>query len=297
MPGEGVCFRKHADILRYEEILRLVKIMAPLGVKKVRLTGGEPTVRRDLKDFITALSGVSGIEEIAMTTNGLLISGQAAEYRKAGLDAINISLDSPDEEVYSRITGQKGAGRVLALVDEALQAGLKVKLNCVPVKGINEEGLEEIALLAKGRALDVRFIELMPLGCGADHEGIGSDELLSRFEKSFGSYEPVSDSVKTAGPAQCFSFEGFKGRIGFISPISHRFCESCNRLRLTSEGYLKPCLFYEPEISLRDMMRQGATDDELCVAILDICGKKPEGHHFNEEDRNKEKRRMNEIGG
>jgi len=301
MPGEGVCFKRHEDVLSYEEVLRLVHIMVPMGVKKVRITGGEPMVRKDLKDFIILLGLIDGIDEITMTTNGLLLEGRVKEFRDAGLTGINISLDSTMEDTYRQITGKDGAEAVLKVLDEALDAGLRVKINCVPVKGINDRETERITLLAKDRDIDVRFIELMPIGCGRAYQGIPSDELLAAFEEIYGRAQPVSPADNDAkGPAECFRFEGFKGRVGFISPLSHKFCDRCNRLRLTAEGYLKPCLFYEPTVSLRDMMRSGASDEELESTIKRLCLEKPEGHLFDKGDeggKNKEKRRMNEIGG
>ena len=246
MPPQGITPLAHEEILTLEEIFRLVGIMEQLGIRKVRLTGGEPMVRKNLPWLVEQIHGLCGIREIAMTTNGTLFAPQAEVYRKAGLTAVNISLDTLDPERFRCITGCDRADRaagvdsVLRAIDAALEQQLRVKINCVPCVEMNGEDMEGIAALAADRPVDVRFIELMPIGCGKDYTGISSKEILSRLERRFGAAIAVPGKSplavagraadpyeKTDGPAEYYQFPGFSGRIGFISPISHKFCRGC----------------------------------------------------------------------
>lgn len=311
MPPHGITPLAHAEILTLEEIFRLVGIMEQLGIRKVRLTGGEPMVRKNLPWLVEQIHGLCGIREIAMTTNGTLFAPQAKVYREAGLTAVNISLDTLDPERFRCITGCDKADRaagvdsVLRAIDAALEQQLRVKINCVPCVEMNGDDLEGIAMLAEDRPVDVRFIELMPIGCGKDYTGISSEEILRRLEQHFGKAIAISEKVNMeTGPAEYYQFPGFCGRIGFISPISHKFCRECNRVRLTCEGRLKLCLHYDRGLELKPLLRGGASDEEIGRQIVNALKEKPSEHHFRERtadggltDGAEEQRKMVQIGG
>ena len=311
MPPHGITPLAHEEILTLEEIFRLVGIMEQLGIRKVRLTGGEPMVRKNLPWLVEQIHGLCGIREIAMTTNGTLFASQAKIYREAGLTAVNISLDTLDPERFRRITGCDRAGRaagvdsVLRAIDAALEQQLRVKINCVPCVEMNGDDIEGIAALAADRPVDVRFIELMPIGCGKNYTGISSEEILRRLEQHFGKAIAIPEKVNMAtGPAEYYRFPGFSGRIGFISPISHKFCRECNRVRLTCEGRLKLCLHYDRGLELKPLLRSGASDEEIGRQIINALKEKPSEHHFRERaagggltDGAEEQRKMVQIGG
>ena len=311
MPPHGITPLAHAEILTLEEIFRLVGIMEQLGIRKVRLTGGEPMVRKNLPWLVEQIHGLCGIREIAMTTNGTLFAPQAKVYREAGLTAVNISLDTLDPERFRCITGCDRADRaagvdsVLRAIDAALEQQLRVKINCVPCVEMNGEDIEGIAMLAEDRPVDVRFIELMPIGCGKEYTGIPSKEILKRLEQRFGKAIAFSEKVNMAtGPAEYYQFPGFSGRIGFISPISHKFCRECNRVRLTCEGRLKLCLHYDRGLELKPLLRSGASDEEIGRQIINALKEKPSEHHFREKAAGEElpggveeQRKMVQIGG
>lgn len=311
MPPHGITPLAHEEILTLEEIFRLVGIMEQLGIRKVRLTGGEPMVRKNLPWLVEQIHGLCGIREIAMTTNGTLFAPQAKVYREAGLTAVNISLDTLDPERFRCITGCDRADRaagvdsVLRAIDAALEQQLRVKINCVPCVEMNGEDIEGIAALAADRPVDVRFIELMPIGCGKNYTGISSEEILRRLEQLFGKAIAFSEKVNMAtGPAEYYQFPGFSGRIGFISPISHKFCRECNRVRLTCEGRLKLCLHYDRGLELKPLLRSGASDEEIGRQIINALKEKPSEHHFRERaagggltDGAEEQRKMVQIGG
>ena len=311
MPPQGITPLAHEEILTLEEIFRLVGIMEPLGIRKVRLTGGEPMVRKNLPWLVEQIHGLCGIREIAMTTNGTLFAPQAKVYREAGLTAVNISLDTLDPERFRCITGCDRADRaagvdsVLRAIDAALEQQLRVKINCVPCVEMNGDDIEGIAMLAEDRPVDVRFIELMPIGCGKNYTGISSEEILRRLEQRFGKAIAFSEKVNMAtGPAEYYQFPGFSGRIGFISPISHKFCRECNRVRLTCEGRLKLCLHYDRGLELKPLLRSGASDEEIGRQIINALKEKPSEHHFKEKAAGEElpggveeQRKMVQIGG
>lgn len=311
MPPHGITPLAHEEILTLEEIFRLVGIMEQLGIRKVRLTGGEPMVRKNLPWLVEQIHGLCGIREIAMTTNGTLFAPQAKIYREAGLTAVNISLDTLDPERFRRITGCDRADRaagvdsVLRAIDAALEQQLRVKINCVPCVEMNRDDIEGIAMLAEDRPVDVRFIELMPIGCGKEYTGIPSKEILRWLEQRFGKAIAIPGKVNMAtGPAEYYQFPGFSGRIGFISPISHKFCRECNRVRLTCEGRLKLCLHYDRGLELKPLLRSGASDEEIGRQIINALKEKPSEHHFREKAAGEElpggveeQRKMVQIGG
>lgn len=296
MPEGGVPSYEHSDILRYEEIVRLTGLFAQLGTRHVRITGGEPMARRGCLELIESIHRIPGIESISMTTNALLLDGRLDEARSAGLDALNISMDALDPKVFAQMTRGGDVSKVLSVIGEALRLGMRVKVNAVPVRGMNEGELVPLAEMARDNPVCVRFIELMPVGCGAGLEPIDSAEVQRRLEGALGALK--EDGARHGhGPARYAKPEGFKGSIGFISAMSHEFCDRCNRVRLTADGYLKLCLNHTAGVDLRAMLRAGATDDELLGAIRGAIEKKPQRHGFKEDIGDCEARRMNEIGG
>ena len=306
MPREGVELTAHSEILSLEEVLRISEIMAGLGIKKIRLTGGEPLLRKNLVWLVEKLGKIPGIEKLAITTNGILLAEKLPELVKAGLNEVNISLDSTERKKYNMITGSDSLSEVLYGIDAACEAGLKVKINCVPVKELNSDDLPGLAALSKDREIDVRFIELMPLGCGRQYTHIPTEEIQKSLEKEFGEYEVISDG-KYKSVASYVRFKDFKGRTGFISPISHAFCISCNRVRLSSEGFLKLCLAYDHGIDLKKMLRGTYSNQDIADAVKEAVATKPAAHAFNRgnagsgacgtENEPEEKRNMNKIGG
>lgn len=296
MPEGGVSTLRHSDILTYEEILRLTGLLTRLGVRHLRVTGGEPMARRGCLDLVQRLHGLRGVETIAMTTNALLLRGRVAEARAAGLDALNISLDTLDPATYAAMTRGGRVEDVLSVIDDAVSLGMRVKVNAVPVRGMNDHQLAALATLARDREIHVRFIELMPVGCGAGLSPVPSDEVLKRMEAAFGPLAP--DTARHGfGPARYVRPEGFAGSIGVISPMSHEFCDTCNRVRLTADGYLKLCLNHQAGLDVRALLREGADDAALLEALRAAIARKPSRHGFLEEIGDREERRMNEIGG
>ena len=280
MPAEGVAWLEHDRILSYEQIVALVRVAAGLGIDTVRLTGGEPLVRRGLDKLVWALKAIDGIRAVTLTTNGVLLARQLPALRSAGLDGVNISLDTLDRGQYAAITRRDSLHEALAGLEAALNTpGLRVKLNCVPL-GENDSQLVPLAALARERALDVRVIELMPIGLGRELAGRTQGEVLQALEGAFGPALPC-DQGGGGGPARYVRFAGFVGRVGFISAVSHRFCEDCNRVRLTATGFLKTCLQYETGVNLKALLESGADGAALRAAMEGAIFAKPACHHFS----------------
>ena len=297
MPAEGVEWVPHSRVLSYEQIVRLVGVAAGLGINAIRLTGGEPLTRKGLDKLVWAIKAIEGIQTVTLTTNGVLLSEQLPALRAAGLDGVNLSLDTLDRVQYAAITRRDLLPRALDGLDAALRTpGLKVKLNCVPMEQ-NENQLVSLAALARDKALDVRFIELMPIGLGGALPGRSQEEVLSRLERAFGPARPCEQGGGN-GPSRYVTFTGFTGRVGFISAVSHQFCSQCNRVRLTATGYLKTCLQYETGIDLKALLDAGTDRRTLRSAMERAIFAKPACHHFSasgtEED---ERRSMYQIGG
>lgn len=296
MPEGGVCLIPHEELLTLEEIFRVVRIMERLGIQKVRLTGGEPLVRKNLIKLVKDINSLDGIEEIAMTTNGVLFGERAAELKQAGLARVNISLDTLDAAHFHAITGFHYLDKVLEAIRSAREQEMRVKINCVPCREFNENDIVRLAALAMWEDVDVRFIELMPVGCGKDFHGIGSDEILRRLEAEYGKAAETHEK-RGNGPAKYYDFEGFQGKIGFISPMSHSFCSECNRIRLTAEGRLKLCLHYNHGIELKPLLRGGFSDDEILEQIRRAIPEKPKAHDFGNIIAASDQRKMVQIGG
>ncbi|HCC36296.1 MAG TPA: GTP 3',8-cyclase MoaA [Treponema sp.] len=286
MPESGVEWKPHAEMLSFEEALRVCRIMAGLGVGKIKLTGGEPLLRRGLASFVENLKTAGGIEKVTLTTNGVLLGAyldDAETARRAALpDGVNISLNALDGGRFAKVTRNalSGPEEIICLVDRLLAMGIPVKINCVPVRGFNEADILPLAALARDRNIAVRFIELMPLGCAANLEFISGGEVAALVEKAWGGLVPCG-GVDGSGPAVYYGLAGFSGSIGFINAVSHGFCETCNRLRLTSSGFLKLCLSGDAGLDLRELLRGGAGDEEIARAVTAVVAHKPRFHNFS----------------
>lgn len=297
MPEEGICQTAHKEILTYDEIRRICRCMRALGIKKIKLTGGEPLTRKGSAVLVRMLKELPGIEKVTLTTNGILLKEQMAELAEAGIDNINISLDTLNTEAFKKITRREGLARVLEGLKEAMkypQIGLKI--NCVPVLE-DPENLINLAGIARDNPIHVRFIEMMPIGYGKEFRFCGEDEICSVLEGAYGEMTPITEKYGN-GPCHYYKISGFQGKIGFISAMTHKFCSQCNRVRMTSEGYLKACLQYQTGVSLKDMMRTGCSDEELTEAIRKVIWEKPGEHHFTSRVIDEgESRLMSQIGG
>jgi len=296
MPEEGIKRMRHEEILTFDEITAVVRALAKLGVHKVRLTGGEPLVRRDITDLVAMIHAVPGIDTVAMTTNAVLLADKAEALKRNGLTHVNISVDSLNGETFADIARSDAAAEVRRGIEAAQSAGLRVKLNCVPLRGVNEDEIIGLIDWSRQRGLPLRFIELMPIGCAAASglKGIPSDELRETISKHYGALLPHFDRQNCAGPASYYDLpEG--GVIGFIDAIDHPFCTSCNRVRLTANGFLKLCLHARDGLDLRPLLRSGVSGEDLEETIARAVRRKPERHHFGESGG--DSRFMYQVGG
>jgi cyclic pyranopterin phosphate synthase len=302
MPPEGVAPRSHDELLRYEEIATIVRAAADLGITKIRLTGGEPLVRLGLEDLVHMLAQIPGVDDLAMTTNGILLSRHATALAEAGLQRVNISLDTLRPERFRHITRRGRLEDVLGGMEAARAAGLApIKINTVVIRGMNDDEVVDFAQKTAESAWNVRFIELMPVGNGMLTEGgwrervVTAKEIRRQIESSLGPLEPAKMSAGS-GPARYYRLPGANGTLGFITPISEHFCYQCNRLRLTADGQLRPCLLSDAEIDLRTPLRQGAKVEHIRELLLKGIGSKPMVHHLD-QCQLPENRAMSEIGG
>ena len=274
--GKSDCAKKETE-LSPETTEKLVRAFAGCGIRKVRVTGGEPLVRSDICEIVRRIRSIDGIETLALTTNGVYLARYARELKSAGLDSVNISLDSTDGSTYRHLTGADVLKKVLEGIDEAERAGISpVKINAVLMKGVNSDGAGELINLARSRKIDVRFIELMPFSDEGENSSliVTGDEILREFPF-------LKPAEAEEGTAKYYSAEGFKGRVGLINPITHKFCSSCNRIRLRSDGSVKPCLGYDTAYDILQFI-----DDEsrLREEVKNIILKKPAGHSFGSSD-------------
>lgn len=282
MPDEGIAWLKRSELMSYEEIIRIVRIMAGMGLKKVRITGGEPLVRSDLPDLISELSLIKELKDISLSTNGVLLDKYADSLKKAGINRVNISLDTLKENRFKDISLRHSLKDVLNGFDAAERVGFKpIKINMVVMRGVNDDELQDFAALTLEKDYEVRFIEMMPLKENLNRQKISfySTEEIKKNISKIGKLYPLSSDL-TGGPARYFRFKGSKGKIGFISPLSHTFCGDCNRIRLTATGGLKLCLFNEPELNFRDALRGGATDADIRGMIRNAMTIKPLEHNL-----------------
>lgn len=291
MPEEGVPKRRHATNLSFEEIEALVRAGVGMGIDKIRLTGGEPLVRAGVLELVQKIGAIPGIKDFAMTTNGILLPKMARDLKAAGLRRVNISLDTFDADKYARITRCGRLADALAGIDAAVDAGLTpLKINTVLIKGFNDDEIEAFVHYTKTHPVEVRFIELMPLGEGAEYafgQYMPGEAVLERVP------ELVPAASAPGAPARLCTLPGALGKVGLINPISHRFCSDCNRIRLTADGKIKPCLHSDEELDVAALRKDGKSYEEILEMAVSV---KPERHHIDEHETIK-KRNMNEIGG
>ncbi len=302
-PKEGVSLKGHDDILRYEEILRVVFQAVRMGLIKVRITGGEPLVRRGFVEFAVDLKKIPGLQDISLTTNGILLDRYAEDIFKAGITRINISLDSLDKDKYFEITRGGHLDDVFRGIAAAEKAGFSpIKINTVIMNGFNDNEVLDFVRLAVGKPFQIRFIELMPISevnTSQPQDFQPTDLLKEKIQKHF-RLEPIAGKKKKSdGPARLFKIKGGLGEIGFINPVSDHFCSTCNRLRLTADGKLRACLLKDEEIDLKAALNSNCDDDELAVLIRQAILLKPEKHDLDCTDRHLKKclRDMSDIGG
>jgi cyclic pyranopterin phosphate synthase len=306
MPEEGIEFQPREQILSYEEILAIVRAGVSMGLRKVRLTGGEPLVRTGIADLVAMINGVPGIEDISLTTNGIALPRMAKLLARAGLRRVNISLDTLRPERFHQITRRGRYEDVMEGIAAARAAGLSpIKLNVVVMRLINDDEVLDFARSTYEQDWDVRFIELMPFleeqeTCIKDTSlvlgFVPTEEIKQQVERELGALEP-SQTVVGHGPARYFKLPGAKGNIGFISPVSDKhFCESCNRMRLTADGRIRPCLLTDHEVDLKSILRGGGENDALREGILEALRTKPDAHHLTDGNRPR-RRKMIQIGG
>ena len=304
MPEEGMEWIPKEEVLSFEEIEKLVGILAPLGIRKLRLTGGEPLLRRDLPELISMLREVRGIEDIALTTNAVLLSEQAEALRKSGLDRVNISLDSLLKERFEQITRRDALERVLLGIEQAARIFPgPLKINAVLMRGLNDAEIPAFAELARENGHIVRFIEYMPLDADESWSRsalVSGTEIRERIDRHVGESARLTEDPgrDPRAPASDYVFsDGAPGKIGFINSVSEPFCENCNRIRITAEGKLRTCLFSQDETDLATLLRAGASDEDIAVAVRAAVHDKEPGHRINEPDFVRANRSMSQIGG
>lgn len=293
----------HHDILTYEEILRLLDVAVPLGISRVRVTGGEPLVRRGVADFIASLKKNPRLQDVSLTTNGVLLYEMIDELAKAGKPRINISLDSLKPERFHKITGRDNWQAVWRGISKAEELGFfPIKINVVPVKGVNDDEVADFARLTLDRRLHVRFIEFMPIGSSVEWSQdafVSNETIRAAIEREFGALVPLNSNA-FSGPSDNYQISGSRGVIGFISPITKHFCKSCRRLRLTADGKIRPCLLSETEIDIKAALRSGAGNQELERLLRLALEVKPERHYAGqvvEMGTGCSRRAMSKIGG
>lgn len=300
MPSDGIPLMGAHNILSYEELLRISAVAVKHGITKIRITGGEPLIRKGIVDFIQELANFKGIEDLSLTTNGVLLKEFASSLKKAGLTRVNVSLDSLRQERFHKITRGNFLNNVMEGLEEAEKAGLNpVKVNCVVIKGFNDDEILDFALLTKKKPFHIRFIEYMPFEVEASWEKdkcIPASQIMEKIN-SLQHLVPLGNPEKRTGPARRYKFTDGIGEIGFISPVSDHFCGSCNRMRLTADGKLRTCLFSDDEVDIKTALRSSCTDKELEDLLFNAVGKKPERHHISDNIFKKCSRTMSFIGG
>lgn len=290
---EGVAPKVCGETLTKENIFDIVEVAVELNIKKIRLTGGEPLLRQDIVEIIQGIKD-RGIEKIYITTNGILLSEKIEKLKKAGLKGVNISLDTLNGEQFNFITRGGDLERVLQGIEKALNLNLEVKINSVIMKVINENAIEELAKLTLNNQLDVRFIELMPIGQGKKFTGISNNEIYDRLEKTF---EFDRDYKEIKGVSTYYKLKDSKGNIGFISPINSCFCETCNKIRLTSDGVIKRCLNSKGNTNIKESLDKNIEKEKIKEILEQEIFKKPERHLFGKDNKDEELKNMNAIGG
>lgn len=283
------------EILTYEEIETVCREAVKLGIRMFKITGGEPLVRKGVAELVRMVKEIPGVEQVTLTTNGILLKKHLDALMEAGLDAVNVSLDTLDKKRYKEITGFSELGAVLSAIDAAVNSGLRVKVNTVLQRGINEGEWDPLLRLAEKWQLDVRFIEMMPIGAGKQCQTVSNEELLRKVKAIYPDIE-MDERVHGNGPAEYYRIPGFRGSIGFISAIHGVFCDHCNRIRMTATGELKPCLCYGDTLSVKKVLREGNSDDVRALIEQAILGK-PRMHCFTQMQDITEHKKMVQIGG
>ena len=296
IPENHKDFLDSKDQLTFDEIFRIIKETVALGISKVRITGGEPLVRNDTVDLIGMINRLEGIEEICMTTNGILLYDKLEKLAVNGLNRVNISLDTLNQEKFNLITRGGDLKKVILAIDKCIEKNIKVKINIVIMDGINNDEIIDFVKLTKSKPIDIRFIELMPIGEGRNYKSVSNSDILQKIKNNNLIYT-TKESNEIDGPAKYIKLTDGIGRVGFISAMSNCFCNKCNRVRLTPDGFLKQCLNWNTGINLKEEIRKGINDNELNKIIKDTIYEKPKNHLFKEENKNEDKRHMYEIGG
>lgn len=297
MPEDGVEWIPREEILTFEEIERVARIAVGLGVERVRLTGGEPLIRKEIESLVASLARINNLHSVSMTTNGYYLREKASDLKAAGLDGVNVSLDSLDPARFAQIARRAGLDQVLAGIGEARAVGLAVKLNVVLMRGQNDDEIEAFVRLARREALPVRFIEFMPLdgdGRWSSALVVPSTEVLERAQRIAGLRPIVGDPAE---PACRHGFADGMGEIGVISSVTAPFCSRCDRVRLTADGHLRPCLFSLQEYDLKPLLRGRATDTDVAAFLVQAVGRKPAGHQIGQQEFTPPSRAMFSIGG
>lgn len=296
MPEKNRSFLPKADILSWEEMYTVCKIMSEIGIKKIKITGGEPLVREGVVQFISDIKKHLHIECVTLTTNGVLLNKYLPQLKMTGIDGINISMDSMNCKIYEKITGQDKVNYVLDAVKCSMENSIPTKINCVVLKDINEQELLEFAKLTKKYPLIVRFIEMMPLGEGNQFPSVSGVDLKKRLEQAVGTLFPVKD-IKGNGPAVYYRGEGFKGSIGFINAVSQCFCSRCNRIRMSADGQLKLCLSHSDSWDMRKALRTNESHEKIKEELKQVLEEKPNGHDFQLNTKEHKLQGMWKIGG
>ena len=292
MPAQGVGFIPHDQILRFEEIIRIGRMLPRLGIKHIKITGGEPLVRKGVCSLIKDLKALKGIEQVTLTTNGYLLERFAEDLKEASIDAVNVSVDTVDRENFAKICRKDGLAEVLRSIDKAQALGIDLKVNTVVSGNSSMAELLDVLNFFSGKGITVRFIELMPVGI-AEQARVSNADLFKLIKLQYP--DITKDDFRSNGPARYYQFGDGK-RVGFISAVHDVFCSSCNRVRLTAEGVIKPCLASTLSYNIKRLLRSGAGDAELERALKQAVFHKPVSHHFNNKQK-KETRAMNTIGG
>jgi cyclic pyranopterin phosphate synthase len=300
MPESNVQFLPRTELLTFEELTRFVSVVASCGVNKLRLTGGEPLVRSNLSELVGQLAKIDGIQDIALTTNGLLLAYYAQPLFDAGLHRLNVSLDGLSEATFQKISRRSGLDKVLAGIDKAIEMGFqKIRLNAVSIAGITEPEIIPLARFARAKKLELRFIEFMPLDADkswASDQVLSGEKIKAMIESEIGSLVPA-ERLDKSQPSMDFDFADGNGRIGFINPISQPFCSDCNRIRITAEGKFRNCLFSTSEWDLRKILREGGTDADIEAAVRDSIGQKKATHGIDSDAFVRPEKAMFQIGG
>jgi len=296
MPAEGVPLQPKGNLLTTEEILRLARIFVEQGVRKIRLTGGEPTVRRDIVEIVAQMKALPELEQVGITTNGLVLIRLLLPLQRAGLDSLNISLDTLKRDRFEKITRRKGWERVIAGIDLAVQLGYRPKVNCVLMRDFNEDEICDFVEFTRDRPVDVRFIEYMPFSGNKWHTErlISYKDTLQTIRQRWPDFEALPNGPNDTSKA--YAVPGFKGQVGFITSMTEHFCGTCNRLRLTADGNIKVCLFGNKEFSLRDAMRNENITEEQLVDLIGAAVQRKKKQHAGELRCQNKRRKSSDLG-